>query len=328
MTSEAAVRRSATLVSVCVPTYQGAMWVRDAIGSALRQTHRAIEVVVVDDGSTDGTPDVVRSIADDRIRLHVNPRNLGLVRNWDRCLRLARGHAVKFLFQDDLLEATCVEQMLKVMDLSADVGFVFCRRRIAADATDDPAVRAWVERYGTLDERLGRLDAVNDGRRLFRRMKRVGFRENWVGEPTAVLLRRSAVVSVGGFNARLAQLPDLEMWLRLMHRFEVGFIPDRLVTFRVHTASASSRNRSERADAYDLPWLIEGLRADDAISRENPDLRWMGLRFLLQAVAREAARAVRTRRRAATPSGAGLRAYLRHRLHPRTVRPLHEPMAS
>jgi glycosyltransferase involved in cell wall biosynthesis len=148
------------LVSICIPTYQGSRWVMDAIASARRQDHPSLEIVIVDDASTDGTAELVATIDDPRIRIHRNPRNLGLVGNWDRCLELARGEYVKFLFQDDELRPDCVSRMLAIMERSEDVGLVFSRRRIVLDDPEDPGSRAWRDRFAVLDTAFGPLGSL------------------------------------------------------------------------------------------------------------------------------------------------------------------------
>src|SRR5438045_2978412 len=115
-------------VSICVPTYNGARWIGEAIESALGQTFGEFELLIVDDASTDDTLERVRRVSDPRIRIERNERNLGLVGNWNQCVRLARGEFVKFLFQDDLLYPTCLERMLSLFRTHDEIGMVFCRR--------------------------------------------------------------------------------------------------------------------------------------------------------------------------------------------------------
>jgi hypothetical protein len=73
-------------VSVCVPTFNGAPFVGEAIRSVLDQTFEDSELIVIDDDSSDGTPDVVAAFSDDRLRFVRNETRLGLVGNWNRCL--------------------------------------------------------------------------------------------------------------------------------------------------------------------------------------------------------------------------------------------------
>jgi len=104
----------------------------------------------VDDDSTDNTPGIARSFDDPRIRFVANERNLGILRNRNRCLRLSKGSFIKFLFQDDLLYPICVEKMVRLFELHEQVGMVFAPRDILLENPYDPAAIAWKEKYGKL----------------------------------------------------------------------------------------------------------------------------------------------------------------------------------
>src|SRR5688572_5713153 len=98
------------LVSVCIPTYNYAHLIADAIESVLRQTERDLELVVIDDCSTDDTEQVAARYADDpRFRFVRNPCNLGLFGNFNRCFELAEGEFVKVLCADDWLHERSIE---------------------------------------------------------------------------------------------------------------------------------------------------------------------------------------------------------------------------
>ena len=75
------------LVSICIPAYNSAPFIERTIRSALKQTYDNIEVVVVDDCSSDNTVQVVQSIEDERVRLICNESNLGMTGNWNKCVR-------------------------------------------------------------------------------------------------------------------------------------------------------------------------------------------------------------------------------------------------
>ena len=125
-------------VSVCIPAYEAEGWIEPAVRSALEQTHGDLEVVVVDNDSTDGTVARVSALAleDPRVRLYANSRNLGVYRNFNRALALSRGRYIKFLCADDVLEPDCVERMLRPFALSPRVGLCFAPRAIVLE---DPA---------------------------------------------------------------------------------------------------------------------------------------------------------------------------------------------
>src|SRR4029453_18243392 len=102
------------LVSICIPTYNGAAYLGPSLDSALSQTTSGLEVLSVDDCSSDDSLDIAQRYArmDSRIRVSSNTANLGLVGNWNRCAQLAQGEWVKFLFQDDLIVPDCLARLL------------------------------------------------------------------------------------------------------------------------------------------------------------------------------------------------------------------------
>jgi len=258
------------LVSICIPAYQGSRWIQDTIASALAQDYQRVEIVVADDLSTDGTAEVAEGISDARVRVVRSNRRLGMAGNWNRSVQLAQGDYVKFLMQDDLLDPTCVSRMATILAANPSVGFVFSLRTIEVEDPADAGSVRLARKLRALPERFGALGEVNDGRAIFDAMRRTGFRGNWIGEPTAVMVRRDALRRVGLFNTRLRQLTDLEMWLRLAFFFDVGFVPAPLATFRLHPTSATSANAAAGDAWLDRPWLLEGLRSHPEI---RPSLR-------------------------------------------------------
>jgi glycosyltransferase involved in cell wall biosynthesis len=301
-------------VSICIPTFNGASWVRDAIESALAQDFRDLEVVVCDDASSDDTVAVARQFDDPRVRVIANRERVGLARNWSRCVQASHGAYVKLLMQDDRLAPDCVRRMLEVMRESPKVGLVFSAREIELDDPADPASILFRKRFGELHARLGPLSRVNDGRALFAAMERDRFRDNLIGEPTAVLVSREALLRLGLFNVKLRQLTDLEMWLRIAYFYRVGFIAEPLATFRVHARSASTLNERSGSDWLDRLWLLEGLPTK------------AGARLRLLTYANAGKRLFTDGPRALRPHLRELGDYLRFRLRRGQGNALHEPL--
>src|SRR5450759_42450 len=100
-------------VSVWIPTCNGAVWIREAIESALAQDFSDLEVVVCDDGSTDDTVESAKQVRDERVRVVANRERVGMARNWNRCVWESNGAYVKFLMQDDRLVSDCLGRMLE-----------------------------------------------------------------------------------------------------------------------------------------------------------------------------------------------------------------------
>lgn len=106
------------LVSILIPTYNRVNIIRETIESAICQTYKNIEIIIVDNCSTDGTSEILENYGaiDSRIRIFKNEKNLGPVLNWEICLNMAQGVYSKFLWSDDLIKTTFIEDALNYFD--------------------------------------------------------------------------------------------------------------------------------------------------------------------------------------------------------------------
>lgn len=219
----------APAVSVCIPTYRGAPHVGAAVESVLAQTFPDFELIVIDDGSPDETAAIVARYRDPRIRFVRNERNLGAQANWNRCLEMACGRYFKLLPQDDLLAPECVARQVSVLeaDIRHELALVFCARSIIDSGTRR------VMRRGFPRRRQGKIAA----RDIFRSCIRRG--TNLIGEPGAVLLRTGLARQIGGFDARLPYVIDLDYWFRLLLHGNAFYLPETLASFRISSGSWS-----------------------------------------------------------------------------------------
>lgn len=261
------------LASICIPTYNYRRYLPEALESALGQTERDLEIVVVDNCSVDGTPELLEAYArrDPRILVHRNATNLGMVANFNRCLELARGTYVKFLCADDALEPTCVEQLVAAIEAQPGIGLAACARRYFRDDGTSSATRGYASR-----QVLGGEAAIRD----------CFFRGNLIGEPTAVLLRRSDAGR--GFDAGYRQAFDMEFWFRLLEGARLASVETPLCRIREHGASGTAENLRSGSVSEDKARLFRAYA-------ERPWLRgapWERLRWdarMASSVAREAA---------------------------------------
>lgn len=221
-------------VSVCLPTYNGADYIEEALRSILNQTYQDFELLVVDDGSTDATLDIVQSFSDPRIQLHRNPERLGIPANWNRCLELAGGEFVCVFHQDDVMLPDNLERKVHLLRADETVGFVHSGVEKLVEGSAPSAFADWIE------------DATEDtvwaGPEYFRTLLLNG---NRVCAPT-VLARRSALLEQGGFDRDLGFACDYAMWLRLCLTYRVGFLARALVRYRWHGGNASHAYQFER----------------------------------------------------------------------------------
>lgn len=278
------------LVSVCIPTYRGAATIGAAIESVLRQTLVDFELIIVDDQSPDETGAIVAQYEDPRIRYFRNESNLGPQGAWNRCLALARGRYFKLLPHDDLLAPDCLRQQVSVLegDTQEQLALVFCPREVIGP---DGRVLA---RRGYAGAPAGRIGSHD----LMRACVRRG--TNLIGEPGAVLCRRSLAQRVGGFDMQQPYVIDLDYWFRLLRHGDAYHLPRRLAAFRVSAAQWSvALSDTQSRDFIDFVERIApqvGLRlsrADlfcaQAMARLNNALRRVFYRvFLREPAARSA----------------------------------------
>jgi glycosyltransferase involved in cell wall biosynthesis len=260
-----------SLVSICIPTYNGSRWLGECIDSALSQSYPDLEILIVDDASTDDTITIARSFKDHRIRIVANEKNRGLVANWNESVRLAKGEFIKFLFQDDVLRPACVERMMELFSTHPRLGLVFSpRETIIEPDVGAEAARRWLAYGESLHQSFDVSPGLNDGPKLFEQHLAKRFLSCCIGEPTTVLIKQECFQRLGLFNPRLHQICDIEMWLRIMCFYDIGFIDEKLSAFRFHAGSATSANDRTRKHTFDMLWLLEGLLSHDRIRMNHP----------------------------------------------------------
>jgi glycosyltransferase involved in cell wall biosynthesis len=289
-------------ISICIPVHNGARWLNAAIDSALGQTRTDFELLVVDNGSTDTSVEIAHTFAerDPRVRIEHFDTTVGAIENHNRCVELAAGGLIKFLHHDDLLYPQCLERMAAIFDEEPAVGLVFSRRDIMLEDPADPDARSWARTYSTLHDKFAALDRVNRGPDLLEQWLPAfgtpGHLENWIAEPSAAMLRREVFERVGFFNPHVWQSFDIDLWLRVVAVYDVGFVDEPLVSFRHHRRSLTASVSRSHEDWLDLLWLFESLLAAPGFARHRRMLRAFRRRELLRVVRRQLGRLVRGNR--------------------------------
>lgn len=232
-------------VSVCIPAYNSAAFIAEAIESVLVQSFNDFELLVIDDCSTDGTRDFVAHYAarDSRVVFLANKSNLGMVGNWNRCLAEARGEYIKFLFSDDLLSSPdALERLFRPLVADPSVSLTASARHIIDAASRQLKV---ISNF--------RDGALLDGTALIRRS--LCEQRNLIGEPSVVMFRKSQALR--GFDPRYRQLVDLEMWLHLLEQGKFAFVAAPLASFRVHPDQQTQKNLRQMAQVDDMLLMLE-----------------------------------------------------------------------
>lgn len=267
---------AAPRVSVCIPTYKGAGTIGAAIRSVLAQTFGDFELIVIDDASPDDTVAVTSAFRDPRLRLEVNPRNLGPQSNWNRCLDLARGDFVKLLPHDDLLHPECLQRQVQVLADDHDRLIA-----LACSARDviGPGGRVLLRARGFPGRPQGPIPRSDVVRHCIRRGT------NLIGEPGAVMFRRELAQRVGGFDMRFPYVIDLDYWLRLLQHGQAWYCPQALASFRVWQGSWSVAIGLRQA--ADFRGLMQDVEAQGPASTTALDRALGRLTPTLNSVARQ-----------------------------------------
>lgn len=223
-------------VSICLPVYNGARFLAEAIDSLLAQTFEDFELLISDDGSTDQSVEVIRKYAalDPRIKHWTNECNLGLFANYNLCLQNAQGRFIKPFAQDDVLEPDCLQRQLEVLVENPNVTLVSVSRFLIDELGEvQPLHRGFINAGDLIPA-----DVVVKGADVIRRA--LFPVTNFIGEPATVMFRRESIGA--GFDTKFHHLGDLEFWLRILLNGYFYFIDEPLCSFRQHGDSKSTAN--------------------------------------------------------------------------------------
>ena len=220
-------------VSIIIPAYNRAHLIGATLRSALRQTYRDYEIVVIDDGSTDDTESVIRAIAPDA--RYISQANVGIPEVLNVCVRAAAGEYIAFLGSDDALAPKALEKQAAVLDAHPNVGIVHGQ--------------AWL-----MDEqgRLTHLQKPPFAKSSYVRSGRDEIADLVMSNhivATTVMVRKACFEECGLFDARFGLYEDWNMWTRILKRWDVGYVNEPLAFYRVHHGESGSifRKAEQRA---------------------------------------------------------------------------------
>lgn len=218
---------AAVALSVCIPVYNCRDHIGAAVDSVLQQTVSDFELIIIDNCSDDGTYEILQQYRDPRIRLLRNETNIGARGNWNRVLREFSGSYLKILCADDLIYPQCLERQLAVLRAAdAGVAMVSCGRDIIDDAGQKKLRRQFPGPGGR-----------KAGQEVIRKVVRRG--TNIIGEVSAVIIRREAVLAAGEFDGSLPYVIDLDYWIRVLRQGDLIVMDEILCAYRVSGASWS-----------------------------------------------------------------------------------------
>lgn len=229
-------------VTIAIPTYNGSRYLLECLNSAVSQTYKNKEIILIDDCSKD---DTVKIASRFNIKIIQNDTRLGMVENWNRCFDYASGEWIKFLHQDDVLEPNCVELMVYHARFYPRK-LVACQRGLLFEHyVKDEDRRKW-EQFVSRSSLDAYFQYADIGPHEFAAFMSKHPTVNAIGEPSCTMIHRDAVAKLGGFNTKLIQLVDWEYFARIATWKGVVYLNSKLAYYRVHRASATARNVVEQ----------------------------------------------------------------------------------
>ncbi|HWQ72589.1 MAG TPA: glycosyltransferase [Desulfitobacteriaceae bacterium] len=213
---------TAAKVSVIIPTYNHESYIREAVGSVLGQTYPNIEILVVDDGSTDQTKKVLAPYLS-KIN-YIYKANGGTASALNTGIAGATGRYISWLSADDVFRPQKIARQVAKMESGPDLGFIY-----SSFAVIDALGRIQYEIHSPYYS--NKKDMV------------LKLAEGCFINGSTVMMRKAALEKAGGFDESLAQAHDYDLWLRLIHAFPVGFQDEVLLNYRWH-----GKNMSQQPD--------------------------------------------------------------------------------
>jgi glycosyltransferase involved in cell wall biosynthesis len=233
-----------------MPCFNGAACLRESIASALAQTYREIELIVIDDGSTDESPKILSESNDSRIRV-LTQSHSGVCVARNRGLRTARGEFVAFLDADDAWHPACLERLHAALEKEQDVALAYCgwQNLGLPGPRGEPFIPPNYERPDKIATLI----------------------ESCRWPIHAALTRQTAIAQAGSFDERYATSEDFFFWLKIACKSKICLVPEVLAYYHHHLRPRATDDSLCVARNH---WLVQ-----KEFLRLNPDiLQTLGLR--------------------------------------------------
>ena len=233
-------------VSVIIPTFNRAEMVLNAIHSIQNQTFQDIEIIVIDDGSTDNTASVLSSLVKNNEIVYFHQANAGSSAARNQGITIARGKFIAFLDSDDHFLPEKIKKQVNYLEENPHIGLVHC----------------WSHKYG--------LDGKDFG------LRNTSWFNGWIYPqilsywdilitPSMVVVPAKICLEAGGFDIQFDHAEDLDLWRRIARKYPFGFIDEVLVNVSVHPGNQSADPDSRLE--YFIKVLENGFRDDPGLGK-------------------------------------------------------------
>ncbi len=224
-------------VSVIIPCYNGAKWIRDTINSVLNQTYQEFELIIVDDGSTDNLKKIIENyLSDERVRYIQHKKNRGIPAARNTGIKTSKGKYIAFLDQDDVWLKTKLEKQVELFKKDKDkkVGLIFTD--VLYIGPDGKRFKVKWPNKSVLEE-LPRQTRKETLMELFK--------ENFIATSSVVVRKKECFGKLGLLNEDLYSGDDYEFWLRVAGNLKIKYVDKSLTKKRMHKNNTLKRHAEE-----------------------------------------------------------------------------------
>ena len=221
------------LVSICIPTYNSATFIRKTLESVINQTYKNIEIIVGDNSSTDNTEEIVKEYMqlDNRIQYYRNEINLGYSGNCNKLIELAKGEYISIYHSDDIYNVNIVAKEVEVLDENIELAGVFTRAKLINQFGKEIVNKNFSTKYF-----FKKMNSINLDKFIKYILKKGG--SPFIC-PTS-MIRKDVYIKLKGYNLNLKYIEDQDMWIRILLQYSLGIINEELIKYRIHENQGSS----------------------------------------------------------------------------------------
>ena len=217
---------SKSKIAVIIPCYNYSKYLQKTIESVLNQNYKDLEIVAIDDGSTDGTRKILESyLPKIRILSHPNNANLGAATSLNLGITETKSELITFLDSDDIWYPNKIEEQVKIFQKCSDVGLVYTNGYVI-DESDNILYKLFPD--GFREENISRKILL----------------KCYIRTPSSVMVKREAFEKIGLFRPYLRNGQDHDMWIRMNEVTNFYYLPHLLIAYRKHPGQISSRRSS------------------------------------------------------------------------------------
>ena len=210
------------LVSVIVPCYNAELYIENCINSVLGQTYRNLELIIVDDGSTDNTVQIINNFNDNRIKVYRNETNCGITASLNKALALSKGKYIARIDADDMMDPERVSKQVQFLEESKNSQIMLVGSHHYIINKDGILVS--FKQYPILDHEIRSLYAF----------------QNPFSHPTTMM--RAHIVKQIGYSDQYPHVEDYHLWGQILRQYKAANIPEYLTYYRVHEQNTSKEN--------------------------------------------------------------------------------------